>query len=200
MSRPRSIIGVYAAAALATVAVVAVIGGVLLGQRQAAAAEREVALARVEERRTFGATMGKDATRAAIEAVLDDFHRAAAQADLDRYIGHMAPEGVFVGTDAGERWTVAELRAFAEPHFDAGRGWTYVPSARRIDVAPSARQAAFFEELASEKYGTLRGSGALAHDGQRWRILQYVLSFAVPNEVAPEMVANARALAGEERE
>ena len=36
-----------------------------------------------------------------------------------------APDAVFIGTDAGERWTIDEFEAYAEPHFSAGRGWTY---------------------------------------------------------------------------
>jgi len=38
----------------------------------------------------------------AIDAVLDDWHRAAA-ADEARYFGHFAANGVFMGTDAKER-------------------------------------------------------------------------------------------------
>ncbi len=60
----------------------------------------------------------------AVEVVLDDFHRAASEADGEAYFGLFAAEGVFLGTDATERWTVDEFRAYAKPHFDRGRGWT----------------------------------------------------------------------------
>jgi hypothetical protein len=42
-----------------------------------------------------------------IAAVLDDWHQAASVADEARYFGYFAPNGVFMGTDATERWTVA---------------------------------------------------------------------------------------------
>ncbi len=45
-----------------------------------------------------------DDRRAAIDAVLDDFHEAAASADAERYLGHLADDAVFMGTDEWERW------------------------------------------------------------------------------------------------
>lgn len=45
----------------------------------------------------------------AINAVLDDFHDAAAKADGDRYFKHFAPRAIFLGTDATERWSVDEF-------------------------------------------------------------------------------------------
>ena len=35
----------------------------------------------------------------AIDAVLTDFHDAAAKADFDRYFGHFTDDGIFYGTD-----------------------------------------------------------------------------------------------------
>ena len=54
---------------------------------------------------------------AKIEAVLDDFHAAASDADEERYFSHLAESGVFLGTDATERWSVPEFRAYAESFF-----------------------------------------------------------------------------------
>ena len=52
-----------------------------------------------------------------IDRVLDDWHKAAADADEVRYFGYAAPEFVFLGTDARERWDLASFRAFAHPYF-----------------------------------------------------------------------------------
>ncbi|MCP4661770.1 MAG: nuclear transport factor 2 family protein, partial [bacterium] len=41
---------------------------------------------------------------AEVHAVVDAFHRAAAQADEEGYFALLAPAAVFLGTDAGERW------------------------------------------------------------------------------------------------
>lgn len=40
--------------------------------------------------------------------MLDDWHQAAAVADEARYFGHFAPNGVFMSTDATERWDVTD--------------------------------------------------------------------------------------------
>ena len=126
--------------------------------------------------------------RDAINTVLDDFHDAASKADGPRYFDHFTPDGVFIGTDATERWDVTAFRAYAEPHFGAGRGWTYVPTTRHIALSPDRGTAWFDESLQNEHFGDVRGSGVLVYDGQRWRVAQYVLSFPVPNEVAAEVI------------
>lgn len=119
----------------------------------------------------------------AVAAALDALHRAAAEADGATYFDLFAPDGVFVGTDASERWTAAEFRAYAEPYFAAGRGWTYVPRLRNVAVADTVcRCVAWFDEiLDSEAYGTSRGAGVMVRDDDgRWRVLVYDLSFPIP--------------------
>ena len=125
--------------------------------------------------------------RVSAEAVLDDLHLAASEADEERYFGHFAPEGVFLGTDATERWSVEEFRAYARPHFSAGKGWTYRATERHVRVSPDGKTAWFDERLHNEKYGEVRGSGVLVWDG-RWRIAQYNLSFPIPNELAGKVI------------
>jgi pimeloyl-ACP methyl ester carboxylesterase len=124
-----------------------------------------------------------------VAAVLDEFHRAASAADAERYFGHMTPDGVFIGTDADERWSVSEFRAYAEPYFSKGRGWTYVASERHVSLSTGGEVAWFDERLQNEKYGEVRGSGVLELRDKAWRIAQYNLSFPVPNGDAPELVA-----------
>jgi len=125
---------------------------------------------------------------AGIIAVLDDFHQAAADADEERYFAHFAPEGVFLGTDASERWTVEEFRAYAHPHFSKGNGWTYKPGERHIEVSDGARIAWFDEKLTNEKYGELRGTGVLRNIDGQWKIAQYNLTFTIPNDATREIV------------
>jgi len=131
-------------------------------------------------------------SRRAVGAVLDDFHRAASEPDGVRYFGHFAPGAVFLGTDATERWSVAEFRAYAEPHFSQGRGWTYVSTERHIGLSDDARTAWFDERLANEKYGEVRGSGALIWRGDRWLITQYNLAFPVPNDLSGSLIEMIR--------
>lgn len=129
---------------------------------------------------------------AAVHAVLDDFHDAASAADFGRYFGHFAREGVFLGTDATERWTVAEFQAYARPFFERGRGWTYRPRDRSVVFSADGRTAFFDELLDNEGLGETRGSGALVRQGGAWKIAQYNLSIPVPNALADSVVGIIR--------
>lgn len=121
---------------------------------------------------------------AAIGAVLDDFHRAAAQADEARYFGHLDDTAVFLGTDATERWTKAQFQAYAHPYFAKGRAWTFRPVRRAITLAADGRTAWFDEDLDTPNLGPCRGSGVLVLTGGGWKIAQYNLAFTVPNGAA----------------
>ncbi len=126
-------------------------------------------------------------------AVLDDFHAAAAAADGARYFGHFAPEGIFLGTAAEERWTVAQFKAYAQPHFSKGKGWTYRPKGRKVQISKDGATAWFDEFLENDKYGTFRGSGVLVRREGAWKVAQYNLSVPIPNALLPEFAAAIRA-------
>ncbi|CAN5823132.1 hypothetical protein BH11PLA1_BH11PLA1_00450 [soil metagenome] len=122
---------------------------------------------------------------AAVLATLDDLHGAAAKADLEKYFALFAPEGVFIGTDATERWNVDQFRAYTEPLFKKGKGWVYKPrpESRHVDLAPGGQIAWFDELLDSAKYGLCRGTGVLRKIDGAWKISQYHLTLPVPNEI-----------------
>ncbi len=130
----------------------------------------------------------------AAEAVLNDFHDAAAGADGERYFGHFAEGAIFLGTDAGERWDVAAFRAFAEPYFGTGQGWTYVASGRHLALGPGKKVVWFDERLQNESYGECRGSGVLRRVGKQWKIAQYNLAIPVPNDLSKGLVEDATKL------
>ncbi|HTE05550.1 MAG TPA: nuclear transport factor 2 family protein [Planctomycetota bacterium] len=125
-------------------------------------------------------------------AVLDALHAAASRADGESYFALFAPDAVFLGTDATERWSIEEFRAYAQPYFSRGQGWTYVPTERHVVAAPGGQVAWFDERLASDKYGEVRGSGVLLRGAAGWRIAQYNLALPVPNELAADLVARIR--------
>lgn len=136
-------------------------------------------------------------TVSAIGAVLDDFHDAASKADETRYFAHFAPSGVFLGTDDSERWTVAEFRAYAHPHFSQGRGWTYTPASRHVAFTREGDAAWFDEQLDNAKYGRCRGSGVLLRDPRApggWAIAQYNLTVPIPNDLLESVAGQIRAL------
>jgi hypothetical protein len=117
-----------------------------------------------------------------IEGELDDLHDAAALADEARYFGHFAASGVFLGTDATERWDVEGFRAYAHPRFSAGKGWVYRAKRRAVTIGDDGATAWFDEDLIGERAGPTRGSGVLVKHAGRWLIAQYNLAFTVPND------------------
>lgn len=126
-------------------------------------------------------------------ALLDAWHQAASVADGEVYFGSMTEDAVFLGTDATERWTREEFRAYAEPYFSKGRGWTYVPRDRHIAVGPRGDVAWVDERLDNEKYGELRGTGVLRREGGGWKIVHYSMTFPIPNEISGSVVELIRA-------
>ncbi len=131
---------------------------------------------------------------ASIDSTLNELHDAASKADGRRYWSVFAADAVYIGTDAGERWTLAEFRAFADPYFARGTGWVYKPRSRHIVIADvPCRCVAWFDELLdSESYGTSRGTGALIRKNGSWKISQYALTFPIPNDLAKQMTADIR--------
>jgi len=131
-------------------------------------------------------------SQAEIDRLLDRFHLAASQAKFDDYFGLFAPDAVFIGTDAGERWTVEQFKAYAKPHFDKGKGWTYTKVERHILVSADDRHASFDELLDNASLGRCRGTGVLRRVDGQWKIEQYHLTIPVPNELALEVVKMIR--------
>lgn len=126
----------------------------------------------------------------AVNAVIDRLHEAASQADGAGYFALFTPQARFIGTDATERWSLEQFRAYAMPYFSQGKGWTYHPRDRVVSILPiECRCVASFDELLDNAaYGETRGSGVLIRTADGWKIDQYVLSFAVPNDVAKQVV------------
>lgn len=125
---------------------------------------------------------------ARIGATLDDFHQAASKADSHRYFSHFTDNGIFLGTDISERWTVVEFKAYADPHFKKGQGWTYRPQFRKIYLSEDGNTAWFDETLLNDKYGNTRGSGVLVKSQGNWLIAQYHLTLPVPNKLMNRVV------------
>ncbi len=120
---------------------------------------------------------------AAVAAVLDDWHDAAARADETRYFDHFTADAVFLGTDATERWSVEAFRKYAHPHFAKGKAWSFRAARRTIAFSARGDLAWFDEDLETPNLGPARGSGVLRRgDDGRWRIAHYNLTITVPNE------------------
>lgn len=121
------------------------------------------------------------------EAVLDAWHLAAARADEALYFSLMTPDAVFLGTDATERWTVAEFRAFAHPYFAKGQAWSFRAVKRHVSTNADRTVAWFDEDLATPNLGPARGSGVLVRVGKTWRIAHYNLTVPIPNPLMKQV-------------
>ena len=118
-----------------------------------------------------------------INKILDNLHYYASVADGDKYFKLFDTNGVFLGTDATERWTVNEFKNYALKRFESGTGWTYYPINRNIYLNNNKNTAWFDEELSNEKYGVFRGTGVLIKTDEGWKISQYNLLLPIPNEL-----------------
>jgi len=125
---------------------------------------------------------------AAVEAVLDAFHAAAAATDEVRYFAALSPNAVFLGTAPGERWAGDDFRSFVHSYFSRGKGWTYISSDRSVEIAADGQTAWFDETVANEFYGQCRGTGVLQLNDGKWRIEQYNLTIPIPDELAADVV------------
>ena len=130
--------------------------------------------------------------RAAVASVLDQLHEEASRADGERYFGLFAPNAIFFGTDATERWPIDEFRTYAMERFETGTGWTYNVRERHISFDDDSNTAWFDEVLDNEKHGECRGTGVLVKLGGAWKIVQYNLTIPIPNEIALDVVAMIR--------
>ena len=126
--------------------------------------------------------------RKKVNSILNGFHKAASNADEEQYFGYLADNAVFLGTDAGERWTKKEFRHYAKSRFSKGQGWTYIPQKRHIMFSQDFLHAWFDEKLFNRKYGELRGSGVLQKINGIWKIVHYNMVFTIPNQVTKEVV------------
>jgi hypothetical protein len=127
-----------------------------------------------------------------VESTLNQLHQAASRADGAAYFALFAPEGVFIGTDAGERWTVEAFKAYAMPYFSKGQGWTYVPRLRHVQFSPQGDIAWFDEILDNASLGVCRGSGVLRRQDGKWLVCQYHLAIPIPNALAGKIVKTIR--------
>jgi hypothetical protein len=128
-----------------------------------------------------------------IDKTIQKWHNAAAQAEFDDYFDLMTEDAIFMGTDATERWDKKAFQAYAKPHFDKGKAWTFKTLERNI-VVDSLQQIAWFDELLDTSFKICRGSGVLKRQGNDWKITHYVLSMTVPNANSKQVVVIKDAL------
>ncbi len=126
-------------------------------------------------------------SKANINATLNSWHKAAADANYNDYFSVMTDDAVFIGTDATENWDKKAFQAYSKPHFDKGKAWNFTALERHIYFDKTGKTA-WFDELLNTQMKICRGSGVLVKIGTEWKIKQYVLSMTIPNENSNEVV------------
>lgn len=122
-----------------------------------------------------------------VNSLLNNWHKAAADANFDTYFNLMTSDAVFIGTDATENWTKQAFMTYAKPHFDKGKAWSFTAIDRHIYFSQNNKMA-WFDELLNTQMKICRGSGVAELTKYGWKIKHYVLSMTVPNQVSNEVV------------
>lgn len=122
-----------------------------------------------------------------LNSLLNNWHKAASQANYANYFDKMAENSVFIGTDASEIWTKSDFENYSKPHFENGKAWDFKALERNIYLNDIGNFAWFDENLQTNR-GTFRGSGVLEKIHESWTIKHYVLSVPIPNEDMEKVV------------
>lgn len=122
-----------------------------------------------------------------IHELMDNWHLAAATADADAFFGTMTEDGIYLGTDASERWLRDELRTWSKAAFERESAWDFKASKRQLYFSADYKTA-WFEELLDTWMGTCRGSGVLVKQGGVWKLKHYDLAIMVPNDLVKDFI------------
>lgn len=116
-----------------------------------------------------------------LHVFIDAWHHAAAVADADVFFGSMSPDGIYLGTDATERWPRDTFHRWAAFAFERESAWDFKAYDRHVYFSPD-NETAWWEEMLDTWMGPCRASGVARFTGGRWFITHYHLAVTVPNE------------------
>lgn len=116
-----------------------------------------------------------------LDAIIDNWHKAAAAASMDDYFSCVTDDFVFLGTDPSERWGKEAFKAFCKPHFDKGNGWDF-KSTERNWVFSKNKKIAWFDEKLETWMEECRGSGVMVKEGKTWKLAYYNLTVLIEND------------------
>lgn len=129
----------------------------------------------------------KETLKKNINKNLDNWHKAASEANFEAYFDLMTEASVFIGTDATENWQIDAFKAFSKPYFDKGKAWSFTAVERNIYIYED-QKIAWFDELLDTQMKLCRGSGIMKLENNEWKVAHYVLSITIPNENVTEIV------------
>ena len=116
-----------------------------------------------------------------INSKMEAWHKAAATADEDVFFGLMSEDGIYLGTDANEKWLRDTMARWAQPYFEKDVAWAFTTKEREVYVSRDGN-IAWFDEVMNTWMGECRGSGVWRKTGNEWELTQYNLAILVPND------------------
>jgi hypothetical protein len=122
-----------------------------------------------------------------ITELIDQWHLDASNTNFESYFNAMSKDGIFIGTDPAENWTIEEFMAFSKPYFDQKSAWDFNAVDRNIYFGTDY-QTAWFDELLDTWMGVCRGSGVVVKENEVWKIKHYVLSITIPNDNIEQVI------------
>lgn len=122
-----------------------------------------------------------------VNQFMDDWHKAAAMANFDKFFLKLDTDAVYLGTQWDEHWTKQEFATFAKPFFDRGRAWDFKPYKRNYQYSKD-KSLIWFDESLKTWMGICRGSGVIRNYGDSLRLVQYNLAVTISNELVHDFV------------
>ncbi len=122
-----------------------------------------------------------------IQELIDRWHQAATDADIDAYFNLLAENSIFLGTDPAEDWTKDEFYAAVKEAFAEAPAWDFTASDRHLRWIVPGKVIHFYEKL-DTWMGPCRGSGLVEKIKGEWKITFYNLSNTIPNKIVKDYV------------
>ena len=123
-----------------------------------------------------------------LDKKMDDWHKAAAEANLSDYFAFMGADFFFLGTDPGERWSKKEFLEFCKPHFEKSPAWEFTKKERNFYFAEND-QVAWFDEILNTWMMDCRGTGVIRRNIRgEWKLMHYSLSVLIENEKVDDFI------------
>jgi hypothetical protein len=86
----------------------------------------------------------------------------------------------------------ARLREWAKPAFARPVAWAFTPLHRNVRFSAD-RRFIWFDEQVRSSMGILQATGIMRPVGERFEIVHYQLSIAVPNDVVAQVTGTIKA-------
>jgi hypothetical protein len=122
-----------------------------------------------------------------LDLLLNDWHKNAAQTNLESYFELLDSSFIFLGTAPGERWDKATFYSFCKPYFDTGRAWDFKPVNRHWYFSNQENVVWFEEDLDTWMLGC-RGTGVFQKINGEWKLCHYNLTVLIENEKVEQFI------------